>query len=131
MILSTLALPALVFAQGLVAECDPTLAPSDPDGCGLSALVQTIVNIIEWLQLIIIPIAILMIAIGGFMILTSAGSTERVSKGRSMITIAVIGIIIMLLSTLAIRAVFQFLDVDPGPPENRINVPTNIGGDVL
>lgn len=127
-------LPLTVFAQGsLVADCNPALAPTDPPGpdgrgpCNFNAFVQTLTNIINYLRLIIIPLAILFIAIGGFQMMTSAGSPEKFGSGKNMIIIAVIGIIIMLLSTLAVKAVFQFLNVD----SNEVNVPTNVSGNVL
>lgn len=124
--LLTFFLPLVASAQ-LIVNCDPALAPGEPGACGVDAFIQTITNIIQWLQLIIIPLAILFIAVGGFMILTSAGSSDKVSKGKGMITIAITGIIIMLLSTLAIKAIFYFLDVDP----TEVNVPTNVGNNVL
>jgi len=115
--LSVLALyvfsPMTTSAQALVAECDPSITDlQDPNACGLQKFLETVSNIIRWLQLIIIPLAFVFIGVGGFTILTSGGSAERVNKGRGMMMIAITGVIIMLLSGVAIRFLFQALEID-------------------
>ena len=96
---------------GIVPKCDPTLPPSEPGACGVGAFQILIKNIIKFLFWIIIPIAAIMIGWGGFTIMTSAGSSEKLRKGIHMITIALIGIAIMAVAYLIIQFIFEALDV--------------------
>ncbi|PIR87740.1 MAG: hypothetical protein COU10_03020 [Candidatus Harrisonbacteria bacterium CG10_big_fil_rev_8_21_14_0_10_45_28] len=103
---------------GIVPNCDATLPPNAPTvngigPCGISAAEQLIKNIITFLFWIVIPIAAIMIGWGGFTIMTSAGSAEKVKKGAGMITIALTGIAIMAISYLIIQFIFGALGVGP------------------
>lgn len=62
----------------------------------ISELINRIVN---WLLVIGAPILALMIIIGAFQILTAAGNAEQVTLGRKTITYAVVGYILLLIST--------------------------------
>lgn len=53
----------------------------------------------DWLVLIGAPIAIFMILIGAFHILTSAGEPEKIKRGKSTILWTVVGYAILLLGT--------------------------------
>ncbi len=79
--------------------------------CGLNDFVQLIQNAIAWLMIIAFPIAALMIGWGGAQIMISAGSPEKIKAGKEKIRIAIIGIIILLLSWLIVRAIFLALGV--------------------
>lgn len=70
---------------------------------------QLIKNIIDLLMSIVFPLAAVMVVVGGIMILTAGGSAERVSKGRQIVTAAVIGILIALLSWLIIDTIIKVL----------------------
>ncbi len=94
----------------------PDCTASDPikDGanpCNLTKFQELIVNIITWLFYIVIPIAIFIFGWAGFMILTSAGNAERVSSAKSMIKVAIIGIVIVALALIIIQNVFRALNV--------------------
>ena len=84
------------FAQ-LVPECDPTTT------CDANALKQLVVNIIQFLINISLLVAVVFIMWGGFLILTSGGSSDRLGRGKKSITAAVTGIVIVLVAMSAIK----------------------------
>ncbi|MEK7548950.1 MAG: hypothetical protein AAB496_00435 [Patescibacteria group bacterium] len=94
-----------VFAAGLV-PCGPGLAKSSCSFCDFLTLGQNIINLGIKLA---IPIAVAIIIAGGFMIMFSAGSTERVSTGKKIITSAVVGVIIALAAWLIVDITFRVL----------------------
>jgi hypothetical protein len=53
-----------------------------------------------------------MFVYGGTMLLISSGSSERVAKGKTILTNGIIGLVIVLLSYLIIGFVFTALGAD-------------------
>ncbi len=80
---------------------------STTSACTWCHLMQLIKNIIDLLMSIVFPLAAVMIVIGGITIATAGGSTERVARGRQIVTAAVIGILIALLSWLIIDTIIK------------------------
>ena len=106
--------PALPFASAAVLpkilpDCKAELPPSDPNGCGIDDFILMLKNIINFLTIIVFPIGAGVIIWGGIVIMTAGGSTERASKGRKIITTAVIGIAIALGAWLIINAIYLAL----------------------
>ena len=65
-------------------------------------------NVIEFMiYYIAIPLSVIFFAIGGILIMTAAGSEERFKKGKSTLTAAAIGLIIVLCSWLIIGLIIQ------------------------
>lgn len=95
----------------ILPGCKANLPPSATGGCGASAFLQLIQNIIKKVLQLTLVIAPLLIAAGGIVILTAGGSAERISSGKRIITAAVWGIVIALGSYLIIRLIFEALDV--------------------
>ncbi len=77
--------------------------------CTWCHLMQLFKNIIDFMLYLVIPLAIIMIVVGGIMVMTAGGSTERASKGREIITAAVIGLVIALLSWLIIDIIIKVI----------------------
>lgn len=103
------------FAQfSLQPNCNPTLPPSDTKGCGIPAFIGFIRNIIKQFFAIAIPLAVIFIIWGGFVIMTAGGSADKVRKGKEIITIAVIGLAITLGAWLILTAVNQLLQIKTG-----------------
>lgn len=90
--------------------CDPG-KPLSQGGCGLSHFLKFITHLIEFLITIAIPIAVIFIVYGGFVIMTAGGSEERLKRGRHIITVAVIGLIIVLTSWLIIITLYKILPI--------------------
>ncbi len=87
---------------------------------------QLAINIIDFMMYLVFPLAAVMIVIGGIFIMTSGGSSARFSKGKEMITGAVIGILIALLSWIIIDTIIQTIAVGWDglnlTPWNKINL---------
>jgi len=66
-------------------------------------------NIIDFLVYLVFPLAAIMIVVGGITIMTAGGSTERVAKGKEMVTAAVVGLLIALLAWLIIDTIIKML----------------------
>jgi hypothetical protein len=90
------------------------LVPCGGEGqnpCTWCHLMQLIKNVINFLMYIVFPLAAIMIVVGGIMIMTAGGSTERVAKGKEIVTAAVVGLLIALLSWLIIDTIIGIIAV--------------------
>lgn len=65
----------------------------------------------NWLFIIIMPIAGILIMYGGVLIMTAAGNVSRITQGKGVIKAAVVGIVITLCSWLIIFTVYNLLGV--------------------
>jgi hypothetical protein len=95
------AMPAV--AAGLppiVPECARKQAKYAPS---LACALETFGNIAQLILGITGSFALLMFVYGGFVMLTSGGASERVSKGKTILTNAVIGILIIFTSGMLIQ----------------------------
>lgn len=97
-----LLLPLLAFAQGGLVPC------SGPDCtiCHIWVLLQRVINLLITIAFSVGTIGIIW---GGFAIMTAGGSESRVTKGREIITTAVVGITIVLVAWVVLNSLFQFL----------------------
>lgn len=77
--------------------------------CNFEAFLQLIANVVDAIIKLIFIIAPILIVFGGIVILTSGGSTERISKGKDIIKGAVIGIVVALASYLIISTVVRII----------------------
>lgn len=65
---------------------------------GTTSIIQVINNVLNYLIYISVPILAIMILVGGFQILTSRDNPEKIKSGKTTITYAVIGFVIVLIS---------------------------------
>lgn len=93
------------FAQGLVPCGGAGQRPCSI--CDFGILVINITNFL--IYNIAIPLAGLMIVIGGVMIMIGAASEERVKAGKKMFTNAIVGIVIVFLAWLMVDTVIKVL----------------------
>lgn len=96
------------------------------DPCTYCDLLKLLKGVINFLMYIIFPLATIMIVWGGIVIMTARESPERVKQGRSIITAAVVGILIALLSWLILDTIIQvmapnFKVVNLGRPWQQLN----------
>lgn len=59
-------------------------------------------KITEGLGQVAIPIVAIMVIVGGFMIMTAGGKSEKVTTGRNVILYAVIGYAVILLASVVV-----------------------------
>jgi hypothetical protein len=71
--------------------------------CDAGDLQQLVINVINFLIVISSIIAVVFIIWGGILMLTSAGSADRIAQGKRAMTAAVIGIVIVLISWVLIN----------------------------
>ena len=76
--------------------------------CGKGELQQLAVDVIQFMINLSISVAVLFFMWGGFLFLTSAGSEERISNGRKAMTAAVVGLVIVLVSWIAVSTFLSF-----------------------
>jgi len=104
------------------ASCTGGIVPCGTEGCPCTFchIFELIHNIINFLlipcdfnhNLPLIPlIAVLMLIIGGFYLLTAAGDPERFSKGKKIITAVVVGIVICFLAWVFLNTFFVKIEV--------------------
>ena len=76
----------------------------DTGGTGLGKLIRTIINV---LSVIIGAIAVIMIIIGGFRYVVSAGNPEQAKSARNTILYAIIGLVIVALAQIIVHFVLN------------------------
>ncbi len=108
----SLFLTAAAQGQGLV--------PCVGIECQWRHLYILIDKIIDFGMYLVLPIAVVMIVVGGIMIMTSAGSEKRYSKGKEIITAGVVGLVIALLAWLIIDTIIKVLSGGDFGPWNRL-----------
>ncbi|MBI2592190.1 hypothetical protein HYW36_01815 [Candidatus Saccharibacteria bacterium] len=84
---------------------DAAGVPSTADPGG--TIDNTVANIINLLSVVIGIVAVIMIMIGGFKYITSAGNQESVKTAKSAIIYALIGLIIVALAQVIVRFVLN------------------------
>lgn len=76
-------------------------------GLGTSDLKNTVVNILKLVLSLLGLIAVTLIIYGGVIWTTAAGNEQRVEKAKQIITAAVIGLIVIILSWAIVIFVVQ------------------------
>lgn len=91
-----------------------SLANRDGTGriCGFTDLIRLIQRIIEYIFVLILPLAALVFAYAGFLYLTSGGSASKRDAARKAMTNVLIGIIIVMLAWIAVKTLLVALGVD-------------------
>jgi len=82
--------------------------------CGLADLLKIILNVSRGILAVLGSAAFAMFIYGGLTWLISGGSQERVTKGKSIVTNAVFGILIVFISWTVINFVVSILSAGQG-----------------
>ncbi|MCL5004630.1 MAG: pilin [Patescibacteria group bacterium] len=93
-----------VNVQAALVPCGPGVG-KPCEFCDLITLVNNVINFA--LYDIAIPLIVVMIVWGGFVIMTAGDSTEKVSQGRKIIQSAIIGVLIALGAWMIINMVLS------------------------
>ncbi|MDO8486179.1 MAG: hypothetical protein Q7S77_00570, partial [Candidatus Staskawiczbacteria bacterium] len=97
--------PVLGSAQGLV----PCGNPGQP-ACTIELFFEMLNRVFNFIvYFIATPLAILMLSIGGIMILISAGNPNLASKGKNILYIATIGLVLVFGAWLIINFILTTL----------------------
>jgi len=100
-------IPNIVNAQSLVGASSPEC--QEDGSCELNDLWKIVVAWTNRIFASIGSIVLVMFIYGGFVFMTSAGSKERVTKGKTIIIQSIIGMAIMFLSYTIVGFVFSML----------------------
>lgn len=98
LVASTLLLPQLVVAQGLI----PTAPFAGTSGSGLMTAIRTIINV---LLIFASLVAVIMIIYGGVRYMISRGDEDEAAAAKNTILYAVIGLIVIGLSAAIVNFV--------------------------
>ncbi len=71
--------------------------------CGINEIILTLVNITRIMFGVVGSVALIMFVYGGVMFMISAGHSDRVNKGKTILTNTTIGIIILFTSWIIIN----------------------------
>ena len=78
------------------------------NGCTLCDLFVLIKNVVDFLvKDIAVPLAVIIFIYGGIMMLTSAGSEEKIKKGKTALGQAIWGLIIVFAAWLIIDTIIK------------------------
>ncbi len=116
----------ILFAAPLAATAAPATVPTDINGnlnCGSDikvgsssgcnttdtsgAINNTISTVINVISVIVGAVAVVMIVVGGFRYVTSAGNPEGAKSARNTILYAIIGLVIVALAQLIVHFVLS------------------------
>lgn len=100
---SALALAPVAFAQFGIPSAGGTGLPNDTS---VSGFILKIINIALAVAGLI---AVLFLIIGGFRYITSAGNEETAESAKKIITNAIIGIVVIILSFVIVRVISNAL----------------------
>ena len=117
-----------ILNNGLVSNCGYDIKTlSNPDGtgraCGLSDLITLIQRLIEYIFMLILPIAAIVFVYVGYLFLTSGGNPDKRKTAKKAMVSLVTGIVIIMAAWLIVRTILlglgvnteiaeQFLDLD-------------------
>jgi hypothetical protein len=99
----SLAIAPVAFAQFQVPSAGGTGLPNDTSLSGF------ILKIINYALAIAGLVAVLFLIIGGFRYITSAGNEETAEQAKKVITNAIIGIVVIILSFVIVRVISNAL----------------------
>lgn len=103
------ALPLVTNAQGLALQCGGTGQPAC-EFCHLFTLIQNIINFV--LKIIVIPLATLLVVVGGFFIfLGGTGDQKKLDQGKKVLTSVAVGLIIIYGAYIFINTFFTVIGV--------------------
>lgn len=102
---------ALFLPSSALAEVDTMSNIVPNDISGIDNIVKVIQNAVRFILLIAFVLAFIFLLIGGIRWITAGGDEKAVSGARGMITAALIGLVIVLVSYALIILVETFFGV--------------------
>ncbi len=91
------------------AVCDGIALTGTGGGCAAddSAINNVIAQVINILSMVVGVVAVIMIIIGGFKYITSAGDSSKVGSAKNTILYAIVGLVIVALAQFIVRFVMS------------------------
>jgi hypothetical protein len=91
------------FMEGISANC------GNIGDCTLEDIMRVFQNVGNWVLGIVGSLVFIMYIIGGFYFLTSRGDQGQITKGKKMLTVSTVGLLIVFFSYIGIQALFLTL----------------------
>lgn len=107
--LGLILMPQLTFGQeeGGLVSCDGI-------DCNFCDVIETTDNVIDFLFEALSVVAVILLVVAGFRLVTSAGDVSAMTQARSMFTSVIIGLVIVLSAWLIVDTVMKALLVKDG-----------------
>lgn len=86
--------PSLLSAS----ECPAGAVNKATPKWGIACLINTLNAVVDWIFVILIAVAVLMVTLGAIQFITSAGRPEMTSSGRQYMIYALVGLILAFLA---------------------------------
>jgi len=102
---------AFVSAVAVMVMAFPALASAGafqvPSGTGLpsGSISGIIINVMDWLLMLVGIFGVIGFAIAGILYLTAAGDEKRIDTAKNAMLYSIIGVIVALMGVVIIRAV--------------------------
>jgi len=94
---------------------DEGLVPCEGANCNFSSFMQLIINLIDFLIKISIPIAIILFSYAGFLYITAGGNPGKIGQAHDIFKTVFIGFLIVLSAWLIVNTlVGPLLNTDEG-----------------
>lgn len=101
LIIVSVVIPGLVFGQ------DPLVSECEGFGCTLSDLVGLVQTIINWIIMISAPVAMVMFAYAGILMVTAGGNEGQIKKAQGIFKNVAIGFAIILSAWLIVYTIIS------------------------
>lgn len=114
---TTTGAPSTTPKDGRLVPCNNTPddkgAIASADECNFYSLMTLIYNVIQFILFaMVVPIAAIMFAYAGFLMVTSGGSPEAKTKAKGIFTSVVFGLIIAIAAWLIINTILRIVGFD-------------------
>lgn len=83
---------------GTICQQDNATPDCPRKNWGMYCVMNTLTSVVDWIFVILVALAAILIIFGAFMILTSGGSPEKVTSGRNYILYAAVGLLVAFLA---------------------------------
>lgn len=97
-------------AYSSVTKCNVS-TDTNADICGMCCLMNVVYKVTDWIFFILIILSALMIIWGGLQYILAAGDPAKAGKGKTILTLSIIGIAIALLAKVVPSVLKFFLGV--------------------
>lgn len=99
----------IAFLAPLAIQAQTVTIDNPLESGGVNNIWDLLSRIIDFIFLISMPLAALLIVVGGYFFLASAGDPEKVTKAKHLIIYALIGLIVIFLSKAIINMLAETL----------------------
>ncbi len=105
-------------AHAAIVNCGNNDGGTPAEGCTFKDLFTSAANLVNYLLSGAAVVAVGGVVYGGYLMVTSAGSSSKTETGKKSVTNSMIGLAIILLAFLMVKSLFSILGYNGNPLEN-------------